>query len=590
MAKRFFWKLFPFFLLLSITSLLLLAFSASTLFKKYHLRQIEFHLKNIINISSHQILPFIEESKVNRANDVIKNFTQGSNLRLTVINSSGTVLCDSEEDPKNMDNHLTRTEVYGAKSYDKGVSIRYSKTVKKKMMYLAMPFNINNNDTLIIRASYPLSFIDEALFYFYFHITIITLIILFSITLFTIYFSKKISTPIEKIKTAAEKFAKGNFDSELNVKDTVEFESLSSSFNYMSKELNLKIKNISEQRQEFETILSSMKEGVLAIDKEEKIMSINQAGINILMLPSNSFRGKSLLEAIRNEDLHKIFIDTIKTQKSLEQEFEIGIASRRIIHTTSSLLLKGEKEILGVVIVLSDITRLKKLESMRSDFVANVSHELKTPITSIKGYIETLLEGAIDDKDNANEFLNIIFKQAERLNSIVDDLLILSRIEEEEKKQNLIMEKVQLKNILTAAMDLCRKKASLKKIELVLSCKDDFTVKVNSQLIEQAVVNIIDNAIKFSPENSKVSISTVCEENNYLINITDNGPGIAKEHISRLFERFYRVDKARSRKMGGTGLGLAIVKHIVKAHGGNVYIESKIGIGSTFSISLAKYF
>ena len=241
---------------------------------------------------------------------------------------------------------------------------------------------------------------------------------------------------------------------------------------------------------------------------------------------------------------------------------------------------------MGAVIVLHDITRIRQLEEVRRDFVANVSHELKTPITSIKGFVETLLEGVVKDPVQIRRFLNIIAKHSERLDAIIDDLLALSRLEEDDEKRKLSFEEHHLKPVLASAIELSKVKAEQKNITVELVCSEETTAKINSALIEQAVINLVDNAVKYSQENSTVTVNAQKKLNEIVITVTDHGCGIEKKHLSRIFERFYVVDKARSRKLGGTGLGLAIVKHISGVHGGYVTVESQVGHGSTFTIHL----
>jgi two-component system phosphate regulon sensor histidine kinase PhoR len=241
----------------------------------------------------------------------------------------------------------------------------------------------------------------------------------------------------------------------------------------------------------------------------------------------------------------------------------------------------------GALIVLNDITQMKRLENIRRDFVANVSHELKTPITSIIGFVETLSQGAIDDKENAGRFLEIIARHADRLNAIIEDLLLLSRIEgHEEDDSGVVKEASKIKSILSSALLICEPKASTKNIHLALQSPDEIKADVNAPLLEQAVINLVDNAIKYSEEGSHVRVEASAEGEEILIRVIDDGCGIPEEHIPRLFERFYRVDKARSRNLGGTGLGLAIVKHIVNAHGGIIEVESIPQKGSTFTIRI----
>jgi two-component system phosphate regulon sensor histidine kinase PhoR len=260
----------------------------------------------------------------------------------------------------------------------------------------------------------------------------------------------------------------------------------------------------------------------------------------------------------------------------------------RFLQAHGTILHDAEDRGIGALVVLNDVTRIRKLESVRREFVANVAHEIRTPVTSIKGFVETLLDGALENPKNAEHFLNIIGRQAERLNAIIEDLLSLSRIEQETESAEIALKEGRIIDVLQAAVQLCEKKAAGKKIAVRLACEEDVSAKINPPLLEQALVNLIDNAINYSGRGSPVHVEAARGDTEIIIGVRDQGCGIAKQHLPRLFERFYRVDKARSRKLGGTGLGLAIVKHITQAHGGNVTVESTPGEGSTFRIHLPK--
>jgi two-component system phosphate regulon sensor histidine kinase PhoR len=249
-------------------------------------------------------------------------------------------------------------------------------------------------------------------------------------------------------------------------------------------------------------------------------------------------------------------------------------------------LRDSEQTPLGAVIVLNDVTRLKRLETMRRDFVANVSHELKTPITSIKGFVETLISGAMDKPEDNKRFLGIVASQADRLNAIIDDLLSLSQLEQDAEKVEIVIAESGLKPVLEMAIQACASKATEKKVHVDLNCPESVTARINPQLLEQAVINLVDNAIKYSLTSTQVRVNVSAGEEGITVAVADEGRGIEKEHIPRLYERFYRVDSDRSRAMGGTGLGLAIVKHIAQVHGGSVSVDSSIGKGSTFRIHL----
>jgi two-component system phosphate regulon sensor histidine kinase PhoR len=342
------------------------------------------------------------------------------------------------------------------------------------------------------------------------------------------------------------------------------------------------------QRNEIEAVLSSMVEGVIAVDMEERVISMNHAAQKMLGCDSAEAQGRSIQEVVRNTVLQDFVKNTLSSQKAVEKDIALSSDGDRFLNGHGTLLCDAEGRQIGAVIVLNDVTRLMRLEKIRREFVANISHEIKTPITAIKGFVETLRDGALENQEDAERFLEIIGKHVDRLEAIIEDLLSLSRIEQVAEREEILLDEGRLKDVLETAIQVCEASAMAKKIEIELSCAEDAVARFDLPILEQAIVNLIDNAIKYSSEGKTVWVEAIQTGNETLISVRDQGCGIEKQHLSRLFERFYRVDKARSRQLGGTGLGLAIVKHIAQAHGGHVTVESIPGRGSTFSIHLPK--
>ena len=314
-------------------------------------------------------------------------------------------------------------------------------------------------------------------------------------------------------------------------------------------------------------------------------MTFNQAAVRLTGIDFESNPNAHLREVAPNTPLAQFVVQILNSAKPKESEFGNLSQSGRILQVHGSVLRDVQGKGIGAVVVFNDVTRLRRLEQVRRDFVANVSHELRTPITSIKGFVETLLDGALNSPEDARRFLEIVAKQSDRLNAILGDLLTLSHIEEGEEKKSIDVEVMGIRDTLEAAMELCSKKASAKNIRVSLECESAIKACINPSLLEQAVANLIDNAIKYSPADSDVVVRAAQEEE-VMIQVEDRGCGVAAEHLPRLFERFYRADKARSRALGGTGLGLSIVNHVITAHGGRVTVESTPNVGSTFSIYL----
>jgi two-component system phosphate regulon sensor histidine kinase PhoR len=329
-----------------------------------------------------------------------------------------------------------------------------------------------------------------------------------------------------------------------------------------------------------------MVEGVLAIDSNERILRMNDAATRLLGVDAARVEGRLFPEIVRSIDLHKLVAAVISTQQPVEGEVVLRDREARFLRVNGTVLHDAPEGRSGVLLVIHDVSDLKRLESVRRDFVANVSHELKTPVTSIQGYVETLLDGAMNETEQREKFLKIVAKHTERLHAILEDLLTLARVEQEGEKPQSVLTRGPLRSVLEAAVADCGTKAEEKNMQVQLTCPAELTAAMNVSLLEQAVVNLIENAIAYSLPYQTVEVSGLAGEREVEIRVRDHGCGISREHLPRIFERFYRVDKSRSRDSGGTGLGLAIVKHIVQLHDGRTAVESIPAKGSTFSIFL----
>jgi two-component system phosphate regulon sensor histidine kinase PhoR len=532
-----------------------------------------------------QLLSEEDLGNITRLTQICRDLGASSGTRITIILPSGQVIGDSHEDPTVMDNHGDRPEIIAALHGATGTSVRYSHTLDQEMMYLAIPTVIGGQQ-LVVRTSLPVTTLQETISAIQSEILAGGLIIVLIAAVMSFLVSKMIARPLEKMKQGAERFARGELDHKLAVPNTEEIGSLAASLNQMACQLDERIKTIESQRSEKEAILSSMVEGVIAVDRDERILSLNPAVYELLQIDLEQAIGKSIQEVFRNSELLG-FIQTVLAKGEVaETKISITQPDERHLKLTGTVLKDGERKKIGAVIVLDDITRIYQLENLRKEFVANVSHELKTPITSIKGFVETLREGAIDNPQEATRFLEIIGKHADRLDAIINDLLELSRIEQQERKGDIELIPTPVGEVLELAVQACQQPADQKRISLRIVADEEIKAPINAPLIQQALVNLIDNAIKYSDPGSEIIVSARREQNRVVMSVQDFGIGIARKHFDRLFERFYRVDRARSRTLGGTGLGLAIVKHIAHIHGGDVSVDSTVGEGSTFAILL----
>lgn len=584
--KRLLWQLYPSYLIITLVALVAVTWYASGALKSFYLKQIAGDLQSRALLLEKQILQFMGPLDADVIDALCKEIGEPSATRITVVLPSGTVIGDSVEAPSKMDNHALRPEIIKAKEGLVGSSIRFSSTLKQKMMYVAIPLKSQNKIVAVIRTSLPVTSIDEKLTSIQTQIAFGGLLIALLAAGISLYVSRRISRPMEEMKQGAEYFAKGELSHRLPHSDLLELDALSQAMNEMALQLEGRIKTAINQRNEIEAVLSSMVEGVIAVDLNECIISLNPAAAKIFNVNVLQIRGQSIQEVVRNPQIQKFLKKALTSEEQLEEDITLHQEEERILYAHSTPLRDAEAKRRGVLMVINDVTQLRQLENMRKDFAANVSHEIKTPLTAIKGFVETLLHNTVDEPEETRRFLDIIAKHVDRLTAIIDDLMKLSRIEQQDEKQDIRREAKKIREVIQNAIQSCFEKAQASRINIELECEENIFAKIDATLIEQAIFNLLDNAINYSREHSVVNVSAYEKDNKIIINIQDHGTGISKEHLSRLFERFYRVDKARSRSLGGTGLGLAIVKHIIQAHGGRVLVVSTPGEGSTFSLHL----
>lgn len=396
----------------------------------------------------------------------------------------------------------------------------------------------------------------------------------------------RISQLLQDMQRGAERFAAGDFRYRLPVPDTVELGSLALTLNRMASQLTAQIAVITQQRNEQQAILASMHEGVLALDTDERVLTVNPAAEALLGVVESQAKGHTIQEVVRNIALQRLLVAAMHSPEPTTADIVLRGSEERFLQATATALRDAQDRELGVLVVLNDVTQLRRLENIRRDFVANVSHELKTPITTIKGFVETLRDGALEEPATAERFLGIVARHADRLHAIIEDLLTLSRLDQSSEDYDMPRTETALEDVIQAAMLDCAAKADTRGVCIIPTCTPHLQAFVNAPLLEQAVANLLDNAITYSKPESQVWVSAQHDADCLLIAVRDAGMGIGREHLDRIFERFYRVDKARSRDQGGTGLGLAIVKHIAQVHGGEVTVASTVGQGSTFTMRL----
>lgn len=514
-----------------------------------------------------------------------RNYGSASGYRFTVVNGSGDVLGDSEKDPSVMDNHADRPEIKRALYGDVGSNKRYSNSLRMDMLYVAVPFEFNGDVIGVVRTSLSLEKINKALVIMRRRLMLFAGIMTLLVILATVISTRGIRGRLTEISRHAVLLGSGDLHEKLPYSGIQEIDVLSESINRMADQLNERINTIIRQNDEQNVLFSCMIEGVLAVDNQRRLIRMNKAARKLFDVDTADLRGKSIAEIVRHADVLEIIDRTLNSSEIVEGD--VALRDRNLfLQAHGSILRDKDGQKIGAILVLNDVTRLRNLEVMRKDFVANVSHELRTPITSIKGFIDTLIDKPVQNNKDREHFMQIISQQINRLQTIIDDLLALSKLEHDIENRQIDLQDARIDHILKNSVQMCSDEAEAKNIKLKIDESEKVSCKVNVQLLEQAIINLIDNAIKYSNAGTTVYVSTYYAESGLVIQVKDEGPGIPKEHISRIFERFYRVDKSRSRKLGGTGLGLAIVKHVAIAHHGRVDVTSEIGKGTVFSLYL----
>lgn len=531
------------------------------------------------------VLKSLDEQKVAQwkpdyLEPVIDHLAEGAAFRITLIDRQGKVVADSEvsgQKLSELENHANRPEVKEALSQGWGESLRYSTSIQREMLYVARPFPEG-----VIRISMPLTYLNKplqelksVLFYGLWVGGIVSALI-------SLWVARRFSKPLRELTFAAQAMSRKNFQVKVPVHGNDEISSLAKSFNELSKILGGLVQELSEEKNLLRATLDSMVEGLIVLDPSGKIVIANPAFKNMFHF-NHDPEGYAPIELFRHAELQGIVESLVSGKECKSCEIEIQREGLKYIMVQGAPIA-SERGIEGSVLVFYDITSLRHLEKVRKDFVANVSHELKTPLTAIKGYAETLLSGALKDEENAVKFLKIIDQHSDRLNSIVLDLLDLSKIESEQYR--LQLEQLNLEPFLDEVQATFEKSLQAKRINLKILNEVTTPVFCDAGALRQVLNNLLDNAIKYSQEGSEIEVKVAAGKSGLQVSVRDQGAGILAEHLPRIFERFYRVDPSRSRQQGGTGLGLSIVKHLVQLHGGEIWAESKLGEGSVFHFTL----
>jgi len=588
---KFIWQIYPPILALIALSMIAVLVYMAYAFRTSSMEATLDSLKAKAVLLEQVFMPAAQVTDPQKANNLCKDIGIQLKSRITIIEMpSGNILCDSDSDPAKMDNHANRDEISNA--YRTGIdshSERFSATVRKQLIYYGHPVKDAEGKTVyVVRIAIPKADFNAFLKLYDTKVLMVAIAVLFLSALAGFLISKKITAPITSIRKIVAGFAQGNLEKKIQVPDTQELADLADATNLMASQLKSRIEAIDLQRNQLSAILTSMTESVLALDSRLVITEVNPAAAALLGLPLSGCLGMTIFEAVRNTGIHDLASNTLESEVTTETNITLAGPDNSEVHIQAhgTRIYGPEKAGNGVLLVLTDVTRITMLENMRKEFVANVSHEIKTPITSIRLSAETLRDELGQIAPDKIRFSDIILRQAERLNNIISDILLLSTIEHDTERSLIETSDSPVSPVLKNAIEICASRADEKKMSIKLECDSSLKARINPEMLEHAVVNLIDNAIKYSPEATIIAISAEQSGKTVTISVTDHGFGIEEQHLGRLFERFYRVNKGRSREHGGTGLGLSIVKHIALAHKGSVSVTSTPDIGSTFSIIL----
>jgi two-component system, OmpR family, phosphate regulon sensor histidine kinase PhoR len=589
--KPFYQQILVSFLMMMVSAILLTSWYASNSISNIIYNRYEGELDKHCNSILSEL-----ESNLSDDSDLIENYSDlngflaglsfGSNLRITLILPNGNVIADTHESPQVMENHAHRPEIADALVQGKGKSKRRSPTLDKLMLYNAVSFKSDTGDSFVLRCSYSLVDLNKDLWTIQFRIIVCGAFVLILTALIAYAVSRRIARPLEYIRFATENYANRSTGLDLPESDIQEVSTLSEALNRMAFAHEQRFIALARQKNEREALLNSMREGVIALDEQRRILSHNKSAEQLLQLGQHA-RGALLVDLVEGNDLDRLFelLDNKSATTQLELELNIRKTNRSLLfYATPMLGPLGEQ--FGYLLVFNDMTEMKRLAEMRSEFVSNVSHELRTPVTSIKGFVEILRDGAIENTALANKFLLTIERQTNRLGQIIDDLLSLSRLERNAEQGSPLKSNLDIDELCRIVLADYKLFASEKSVKLELHCEKQLNWNANQHYLERALINLVVNAVNYSKPDTKVMIHVNQIGDSLQLEVSDFGCGINAEHLPRIFERFFVVDKARSRRLGGTGLGLSIVKHCIVAQGGQVGVESTPGVGSSFWLKL----
>ncbi|MEW6137709.1 MAG: ATP-binding protein [Thermodesulfobacteriota bacterium] len=581
------WRLFPTYFLVTFLAVVAMGWGGSSLLKSAFYEETFSELKTQAILVGEMLQIGGLGLDAAGVDDLVKRVGNRIQSRITVILPSGKVVGDSARDPSLMEDHSRRAEVQTALEGKVGHSERVSGTIGKRLLYVAVPIVQDGEVKTVVRTSMQVRAITDALHGLYLRIVAEGAVVVLLAALMSLYISHRIKKPIEDFKEAAARFARGDLDYRLEiVPDSQELASLVESINTMAAELRSRMQKIVDQRKELEAILAGMKEAVLLIGPDERIVRVNRAAVQLFEFSHTPMEGKDILYVIRNSEFREFVQNTLSAEGALSCDIVVWGPPERFFQAYGARLRDSEGKVSGVLLVLNDVTRLRNLEQVRRDFVTNASHQLKTPLTPIKGFLESLEEELDRDPEKAKRFVKIIAKNVQRMESLVEGMLTLARAEEVEGTACLELRDHSVRDMLDAVVENSMPQAQIKGVRLEVECEPHLSAMMNEALLGKAIASLVENAIRVSKSGSIVSVQAYGKDSEACIKIADQGSGISAKDAQRIFERFYQTQPQPGGEKGGAGLGLSVAKHIVMAHGGRIEVESIRGKGTSFTVHL----
>ncbi|MFD2830304.1 two-component system histidine kinase PnpS [Corticicoccus populi] len=587
--KRLWLRISVSFSLLTLSLLIILWFIIASVSKTTYTDTIREHLVENAVLFSEMISTSNLLTQPDELDALLTRAEEDINMRITVISPEGSVIADSENNPGSMTDHIDRPEINEAlEGADVAESIRNSETGGINMMYIAVPvYDADDNITGIVRTSYSLELISDTTQYLWQGLAAVLGIVLIISIIVAVFLARSITKPISEVVKATGELREKNYSHRIHGEYKGEMDTLAQSVNALAASLQTQLKIIRENEQQLNSILDNLVSGVMLVNAQGTVEMINPSMERFLSRHRDNILNKHFNEYGENIGLSALIHTVFEENEKVNAEITSYYPNEQKFDAHISPYYKDSWQQGGVIIVLHDITEIRHLEQIRSDFVANVSHELKTPVTSVKGFAETLLSDDVTDKDTERQFLQIILDESERLDRLIQDLLHLSKIEKNTLPLNI--EQIEIRQFIKEIVQTLSTSVKKKNIQLTLpSTEKETFLEGDKDRLNQIIINLVSNAVNYSYDYGFVEIKVKAKNNNIYISVSDNGVGIPEESLSRIFERFYRVDKARSRHSGGTGLGLAIVKHLVESHHGRIKVESIENKGTTMTVILPR--